>query len=634
MATSIVGGTTQQHYYKINSDLDLITISPTKEAIYQYLSQVKFSDFPEFVIDILTKVEGHTVIDMTDGPGDEKQDILTINPSGKRCLTQCKHKERIDGKYSGDELDRIVSACLRKNCIQAIFVTNGDLSPQAKNYVTDKEYLRGWPNPDNLLDVDYWNGYKIWEKIKNNQDILNKWFSGMGQAHGLRNFKFNISLIQMPFKNDAKGEGLDLIIESLIKRNLITVTAKEDEYLANLSNGINLKIKKWFQFASDWHLKLNIPIKNEDFWNHPLFSLSVEVEVPENITQYIPTEVKENIVKHFFNEMPSLKSDEEWWHITISQGKAFIFLHDISEPRQIELDSARTFINSNSKLLPELIYCGLEGSNFKIKANDYSEKSIWIDENEIEIIHLFEQSLNPAETYQYQQIQLNQLDVMRQYEFRAVKNITNSEMMRIRKILDHDWVTLTHNDKNLLWGFPSDTDISKIQFIEKKLEVLGLKVSMVNEETKEEILSNIQTDIPPITLITTTEIDDLSVPVNILRRGFWLNKDLKLNKELDHEGAIKLLEYKFTFENKFGFDNMNGETQIKSHTSELPNLLFDLFTIRCNVMLDISIVNNPITINLRYFENSTKSSVDIATEKTICFTETYDEIKDLLKNYL
>ena len=62
-----------------------------REGIFKYLSQIGYDKFPEFVLDILIKIEGHSPIDVTDGQGDEKQDIITLNPSGERCLTQCKH---------------------------------------------------------------------------------------------------------------------------------------------------------------------------------------------------------------------------------------------------------------------------------------------------------------------------------------------------------------------------------------------------------------------------------------------------------------------------------------------------------------------------------------------------------------
>lgn len=139
----IVGGMTQQFYHTIPDDKDFIITSPKKESIFEFLSQIGFDKFPEFIKDILVKIEKHTIIDITDGPGDEKQDILTTTPEGHRCLIQCKHSINISSHYSGDELDRIVSACLRKNCKHAIFVTNTDLTPQAKKICNRQRVSKG-----------------------------------------------------------------------------------------------------------------------------------------------------------------------------------------------------------------------------------------------------------------------------------------------------------------------------------------------------------------------------------------------------------------------------------------------------------------------------------------------------------
>nr|WP_288836375.1 hypothetical protein [uncultured Flavobacterium sp.] len=87
MSHSIISGITQHFYHTVPSDLDLITTTPTREGVFKYLSQIGYDKFPEFILDVLIKVEGHTAIDVTDGQGDEKQDILTINTQGERCVS-------------------------------------------------------------------------------------------------------------------------------------------------------------------------------------------------------------------------------------------------------------------------------------------------------------------------------------------------------------------------------------------------------------------------------------------------------------------------------------------------------------------------------------------------------------------
>src|SRR5690242_5583749 len=110
MKTRIVGGMAQQAYHTIPKGQDLIITSPNKDAIFTFLGQISYAKFPEFIRDILIKIENHTLIDITDGPGDEKQDILTLTPDGQRCLTQCKHTSSINSHHNGDELDILVAA--------------------------------------------------------------------------------------------------------------------------------------------------------------------------------------------------------------------------------------------------------------------------------------------------------------------------------------------------------------------------------------------------------------------------------------------------------------------------------------------------------------------------------------------
>ncbi|MDE3167295.1 MAG: restriction endonuclease, partial [Acidobacteriota bacterium] len=170
MKVDLLQATTTHYYHAVPSELERVTISPEKTAIFEYLSRIGSDRFVEFIADVLVHVEGHTFVDKTDGPGDEKQDILTLRPDGQRHLTQSKHTARYGDNSSGDELDILVAACLRKNCRSALYVTNADLTVQAKRYVTDREYERGWPAAAEFRpDIDYWNGDRIWHRIAGNE---------------------------------------------------------------------------------------------------------------------------------------------------------------------------------------------------------------------------------------------------------------------------------------------------------------------------------------------------------------------------------------------------------------------------------------------------------------------------------
>src|SRR5438034_2216964 len=133
----ILHGTTQEYFHHIPGELERATVSPERDAILRYLAKIGPKRFPEFVADLLVQIDGHELVDITDGPGDEKQDILTITPQGQRQLTQCKHTRNPEKNDSGGELDQLFSAAFRKNCRKVLYVTNADLTVQAKRYVND-----------------------------------------------------------------------------------------------------------------------------------------------------------------------------------------------------------------------------------------------------------------------------------------------------------------------------------------------------------------------------------------------------------------------------------------------------------------------------------------------------------------
>jgi hypothetical protein len=127
-----VGGMTPHIYHTLPDSIDEISTDPLKENIFKMLSQISYDEFPEFVKDVLVKVEGHRLFDITDGVGDEKQDILTFDKDGKRCLTQCKHTINHESHYNGDEVDLMVVACMRKNCSHALLSPTATLHRRVK----------------------------------------------------------------------------------------------------------------------------------------------------------------------------------------------------------------------------------------------------------------------------------------------------------------------------------------------------------------------------------------------------------------------------------------------------------------------------------------------------------------------
>ncbi len=192
---SILSATTQHWYHLVEGEEERAKLTPQRDAILAILAQIPYDKFPELVEDLLVEAEGHIRVDVTDGPGDEKQDILTKTKAGERHLTQCKHTTKHTEKSSGDGLDVLFGACHRKNCRHGLYVTNGELTPQAKRYITDDEFRR---LASGALELDYWDAKRIWERIERSPNVLKKWFGGMVQADGLRLFYFDIVVQNCP----------------------------------------------------------------------------------------------------------------------------------------------------------------------------------------------------------------------------------------------------------------------------------------------------------------------------------------------------------------------------------------------------------------------------------------------------
>ncbi len=634
MGNNIISGVSHQFYHVIPDELDLITTTPTREGIYKYLSQIGFDKFPEFILDVLVKIDGHTPVDVTDGQGDEKQDILTINPNGDRCLTQCKHTIYYNKHYNGDDLDLLVAACFRKACKQAIFVTNSDLTPQGKKYVNDGEYTRGFSNSNDFPSIDYWNGYKIWEKIKNNKDIINKWFSGLGQVHGLRNFKFDLTIQKLPFVKDLQGDkdSFDAVLKLLNEKTWFTEVIEGLEYKAEISNNYDVKITKWFQFSGKLDINYSLPNNDISFLNEPLYALTVEVNMNSNLEKYSPDEIRSEIVNKISNDVLQNNIDKDWWHLTSSQIRTIIYLHDISEPREIHLSHSTTYVKTdNNQIEKELIYCSLPKDEFSLQVKD--EESIWIHtKTGVQIMQMFEQQMNPVDQYHHQLTQYGQLDQIRSHNFYAIDNIDSSLLMRVRRILKYEWVAFQYNESALIWSVPQEYNLDEVNNIHKKLSLLNLKVLQVDPKDIDFILKNIQKEITPSIWMYTSDLKTITYPTLLDKRVFCLSKELSSKSPIDIEKALELLKYKYTIEQQFGYDNMEGKTSREFNSSELRELLFDFFTFRGSRMLDIGIYNEPISVFVRFKEENLQSSKILANIYISEFLEIYNNIDKMLNS--
>lgn len=138
------------------------------DAKIDMLSGVSPDTFPWLIADILALREGHSQVVVTDGPGDGRRDIHSVNAEGVRVVTQCKFsmgREAISSRAT----DEIVIALEKFGATNGILATNGHFSPQSK-----REVLEDFPR----YNLQVWEGPDVLDAILAEPLIRGAWFDG------------------------------------------------------------------------------------------------------------------------------------------------------------------------------------------------------------------------------------------------------------------------------------------------------------------------------------------------------------------------------------------------------------------------------------------------------------------------
>ncbi|WP_316794192.1 restriction endonuclease [Pedobacter frigoris] len=605
-----------------SQESELVTL-PRQEAIMSYLSQIPHHAFTEFVKDILTIIEGHTLVNITDGSGDEKQDLLTIDSKGNKCLIQCKHTSDNRSRYNGDELDLVFAATIRKNCKRAIFVTNGDLTTQAKRYINDQEYLRGWPKKSPRLEIDYINNYRIWEKISSSSEILNKWFGGLGQTHGLRTFRFEISIFLLPFKAEQNQHILENLIRHLIDKALIHENTEEKTYEGRLGDEIEFKISHSLQFERNIDINYFSPDKDPNYSSPPLSALAIAVTVLNDKPFDVNLIRKNIIVQLLRNNLPVIPKGN-WWHILTGRSTTFVFLHDLSQAKLISLDTAQTFVSDLGEIYSEKEYCSLEGEGFESGKEEESEGMLIHAESGCSLIPYYTQEIGLEDEYNTKGVKYAQFSALKSYIFKVAKNLNTHSIQLAANTLPQSWFAFFRNNE-LVVCYSKEEKKSDITLVKQKLSDLKIELLTVKQSEKNKILTQI--DLYKTNYITTHRIDQLRYPVDLKERMFWIAKDFKFEKKAEIQFISELFAYKYRYECQWG----RCDTLEKNYSyPELTNLLFQPSTMRAQRSLDINIWNNPIWVVMRFYEQETSSSREIATAAIKEFEIIFEHIQSII----
>lgn len=600
-------------YHSVPSRLSKITISPEREAIFKHMARISPSKFPEFVADILVSVEGHKLIDITDGPGDEKQDILSLRPSGERYLTQCKHTIRYEDKSTGDDLDLLLAACLRKKCTNALYVTNADLTPQAKRYVTDNEYSRGWNASSAPPRIDYWNAARIWERIATYNDILNKWFSGMSQAHGLRQFTFHIMIESLP-----DGETTHLSEEEVIEKlsqKVVNNIIQEDRIIV-VDTTLSFRIQGSFRSDTGLDVPYVGPERYDGMINVPLRALEITAIVSNSVGQYQTSEYRDKIVQIITdNLLPDLGPDK-WWHIIATRPRAFVFFQDIVQAKVVSISDPETYVRvGNCKTTKELEWICPVLDDFSRVTEDDERELRWIHTpSKTQVMILVSQKPHPVKAYEHQVFQQMHLRNIAEYSFFAVTDADPEALEKIRRLLSHRCVLLKSDRNDLFIGLPKEHAKAEIGRVIEMLRRMGIEILRVKEEDKNRILEGLQDTLREPGWELCSNQDSLVTPIWLNERIIWLWREhhALMPNELDR--WVELVRFKAEYEARHGYDFMHDQEKITMASEEIRGFLYDVLSVRGKRMLDIRFNDEVIHVSLRGRERTLRSTSSVLPE--------------------
>jgi hypothetical protein len=556
----ILRATTVEHFHHVPNEVDLLTISPEQSAVFQYLSAINPTDFQYLIADVLVLVERHQLIDVTGGPGDEKQDILTETPEGVRQLTQCKHTVNFADKSSGDDLDVLFGAAFRKSCHSVLYVTNGELTPQAKRYVTDREYSRGSTlDPSQMPTFEYWTALHLWQRIADSNEILNKWFSGAAQVHGLRSVSLSLVSTEMPNRKVLKCDPLQA----------------QSAFTALKISNFGLAIDTWFSTAQNVPGAAGVlPL------NAPVPALKVRLTAP---TGSGPLDVEAGVTHAASATLLALGETDGWFHQYASPPGAIFFSHDLRRPLACDIGDARMFVRIGSEVGDELEWGFDPGTGFT--KGDDDELSWTHDSTGARWVGAVEQQIGLHEAYGIALRQQQIIESVADYEFWRFAS-TDRVLELLQSVAPNDAVIMQEGQKHLVIAFCVSRSQSHMERLKAFCDRNNISREVLNVGEQQVLISKIE-KLPTMHSKFVSERHEIESPIDLHSRQFSLQSEMSISSP--SPSLLALLKYKFDYELKWGYDALRGENVMTLGSEELFGRLFEPFISRGTNMIDIGV---------------------------------------------
>lgn len=143
-------------------------IAGNRTKLAEKLKHLNPRSFVDLIADYLSR-QGHTDVKVVDGPGDGSRDIHSVNPDGKRHISQCKFHKKSTKACTSAEIGETAVAMVKLNYRIGLFATNARISPQGK-----RELIDDFPG----LSIDFLDGAALAAAVIGDTVLSAVWFRG------------------------------------------------------------------------------------------------------------------------------------------------------------------------------------------------------------------------------------------------------------------------------------------------------------------------------------------------------------------------------------------------------------------------------------------------------------------------